>query len=131
MSRKQNSLFDQSLDRAVFVTFFLGAITPLIGLAILSERVMPTVEARDDQFALVGVVIATAVLSLGSFLALRRIVKNALSRITDQNARLESLLRVARELADAPHVQMVAESAAAWATWVSRRARSLTVFRVW
>ncbi|MEM9177789.1 MAG: HD domain-containing phosphohydrolase [Myxococcota bacterium] len=115
MPRKRNSLFDQSLDRSVFVTFFLGAITPLIGFAVVSERLMPTIEGRDEQVALASLVVTTGVLSLGAFLALRRIVANAISRITDQNERLESLLFVARELADAPHAQVVAESAAVWA----------------
>ncbi len=115
MLRKTNSLFDQSLDRSVFVAFFLGAITPLVGFAVVSERLMPNLASRDEQVALASLVVTTGFLSLGAFLALRRIVAKAVLRITDQNARLESLLLVARELADAPHAQAVAESAVAWA----------------
>ncbi len=115
MPGKRNSLFDQDLDRSVFVTFFLGAITPLLGFAVLSEHAMPTLESRNDQLALVSLVATTGVLSLGAFFALRRIVSTTIARITDQNARLESLLHVARELAEAPHAQAVAESAACWA----------------
>lgn len=129
MPGNANSLFDQSLDRSVFVTFFLGAITPLVGFAVASERLMPNLESRDDQVALASLVVTTGLLSLGSFLALRRIVARAVVRITDQNARLESLLLVAREFADAPHAQAVAESASIWsmrltdadASWVLTR----------
>lgn len=115
MSRKRNSLFDQSLDRSVFVAYFLGAIVPLIGFAVLSERLAPTLEGRNEPIALAVLVVTTGLLSLGAFLALRRIVATTIARITDQNARLESLLHVARELAEAPHAQVVAESAACWA----------------
>ncbi|MCR9092634.1 MAG: HD domain-containing protein [bacterium] len=115
MARKTNSLFDQTLDRSVFVAFFLGAVTPLLGFAVVSERLMPALESRDDQIALASLVVTTGFLSLGAFLALRRIVARTLADITDQNDRLESLLLVARELADAPHAQIVAETASVWA----------------
>jgi len=114
MPGKTNSLFDQSLDRSVFVTFFLGAITPLAGFAVVSERLMPTIEGRDEQIALASLVVATGFLSLGAYLALRRIVARTVARMGDQNSRLESLLLVARELADATHAHAVAESAAVW-----------------
>ena len=114
MPGKKNSLFDQSLDRSVFVTFFLGAITPLAGFAVVSERLMPTIEGRDEQIALASLVVTTGFLSLGAYLALRRIVARTVARMTEQNSRLESLLLVARELADAPHAHAVGESAAVW-----------------
>lgn len=115
MARSNHSLFDQSLDRSVFVTFFLGAVVPLMGFAFASERLIPLLAERDEQLALTALVIATGTLSLVSFLALRRIVSGTLARLSDQNERLEDLLHVASELADAPHAQSVAESAACWA----------------
>ncbi len=129
MSKKSASLFDQTLDRSVFVTYFLGAIVPLIGLAVLSERLAPMLEGRNEQITLAGAVIATGVLSFSAFLALRRIVKRTIARVTAQNDRLESLLHVARELSQAGHAQMVDEATAAWAarlaeaevTWVLER----------
>lgn len=115
MSRRKSSLFDQALDRSVFVTYFLGAIVPLIGLAVLSERSIPSLGDRDEQLALVGAVIGTGLLSFGSFLALRRIVSRTVLSMSEQNQRLESLVLVARELAEAPHAQVVADSTAVWA----------------
>jgi hypothetical protein len=115
MAKSNSPLFDQALDRAVFITFFLGGIVPLLGLAVLSERVKPDTDAPYLSWALTGAVLATGVLCLVSYLALRRIVGSAVSTMTSQNDRLESLLGVARDLAEAPHPQAAAESAACWA----------------
>jgi HD-GYP domain-containing protein (c-di-GMP phosphodiesterase class II) len=112
---KKRSLFDQSLDRSVFVTYFLGGVVPFMALAFLSDRVMDTLDERNNQWNLVGLVIAIGVLSLVSFFALRRIVKNAITRMNADNQRLEALLRVARELADAPHAQVVLDATVVWA----------------
>jgi putative nucleotidyltransferase with HDIG domain len=115
MSRKHSSLFDQSLDRSVFVTYFLGGVVPLCGFAFLGERLIPTLPDQYAQWGLMGVVATTGILSLASFLALRRILGNAIIRMADQNERLECLLDVARELAEAPHAHEVTESATCWA----------------
>lgn len=115
MSKQSSSLFDQALDRSVFVTYFLGAIVPLIGFAVLSERLAPLLPERNEQLALAGVVIATGLLSFGAFLALRRIVLRTIARVTTQNDRLEALLHVARDLGRADHAQMVDDATAAWA----------------
>ena len=115
MPKQSHSLFDQTIDRSVFITYFLGAIVPLIGFAVLSERISPSLTERNDQLALAGVVIATVVLCLGSYLALRRIVERTVENMGKQNQRLESLLLVAKELAEAPHAGVVAESASCWA----------------
>jgi putative nucleotidyltransferase with HDIG domain len=115
MRKKYSSLFDQSLERSVFVTYFLGGIVPLLGFAFVSERLMPMIVDRNTQWGMAGLVIGTGILSLVSYLALRRIIMTAAASMAEQNGRLESLLEVARELAEAPHAQVVAESASCWA----------------
>jgi putative nucleotidyltransferase with HDIG domain len=114
MSKKQSSLFDQALDRSVFVTYFLGGVVPLCGFAFLSERLMPTLDEQNAQWGLVGLVVTVGILSLSSFFALRRIVRDAVTQMEGQNERLESLLDVARELAEAPHAHEVTESTTRW-----------------
>ena len=115
MFKRRQSLFDQSLDRSVFVTYFLGAIVPLIGFAVLGERFAPLLAERNEQIALIATIVATGVLCLGSFLALRLIVLRTVHDMLQQHERLESLLRVAQDLAEAAHTQMVTETAACWA----------------
>ena len=126
---KKRSLFDQSLDRSVFVTYFLGGVVPFMALAFLSDRIVPTLDEPGAQWNLVGVVVGIGVLSLTSFFALRRIVTNAVTRMNDDNQRLESLLRVARELADAPHAQVVLESTAVWAQRITHADASFIFMR--
>jgi len=129
MSKKHSSLFDQSIDRSVFITYFLGGIVPLCGFALLSERLIPTLPDQYAQWGLMAVVTTTGILSLASFLALRRILGTAVARMAEQNERLECLLHVAQELAEAPHTHEVTESATRWvhrlcnadASWVLRR----------
>lgn len=118
MSNKR-SLFDQSLDRSVFVTYFLGGVVPLLGFALLSEHVLSSLGDRNDQWALIAAVCATGILSLVSFFALRRVVLRAITRMNHDNTRLEALLGVARELADAPHSQVVVDMTAYWALQVA------------
>ena len=88
---------------------------PLFGLAVVSQRVIPTVADPYLAWVLTGAVIATGLLCLGSYLALRRIVASAVATMSAQHDRLEALLGVARELAEAPHPHVAAESAACWA----------------
>ena len=41
------SVFSQKLDRAVFATYFLGAVVPLLALALLAHRyVLPAFSTR-------------------------------------------------------------------------------------
>lgn len=115
MRSRSRSLFGQSLDRSVFVAFFLGGVVPLCGLAVVSQRLLPAIGDTSRQAALVAFVVATALLSLGAFLALRRLVQDAVDRMAAQNARLAALLDVARELSEAPHAREVTESTSRWA----------------
>ena len=51
-SRHLQSLFAQTLDRAVFGIYFLGAVVPLIALAAVVQRfVLPALEQGDDRYA--------------------------------------------------------------------------------
>jgi putative nucleotidyltransferase with HDIG domain len=107
------SLFSQKLDRSVFATYFLGAVVPLLALAgVVREYVVPAL--RDEDFGMAGVmglVVGIGVLSLASFLALRRITRGAVERMDADNRRLAELLQVARELSEAPHSSAVSETA--------------------
>jgi len=102
------------------VTYFLGAVVPFIGFAVLGERFAPLLTERNEQIAVIATVVATGVLCLGSFLALRLIVLRTVQDMLQQHDRLEPLLWVAQDLAEAAHTQMVTETVACWAqrlTW--------------
>ena len=106
------SLFDQKLDRAVSVAYFLGAIVPLVALAVVAVRyALPTLEhSLHERVMLLSVVLAVAVLTLASFFALRRLSLRALARMDGDNARLNALVAASRALGGAPHPQAVAEA---------------------
>ncbi|MDJ0849459.1 MAG: HD domain-containing protein [Myxococcota bacterium] len=126
MNEKANpaSLFSQKLDRVAFVAYLLGAIVPLIGLAVVVERfVLPEIRDRLAIFGLIGVVISIAVLSLASFFTLRRTTKSSLSEMDRNNRRLAALLEVAGALTNVNHASDVGEqSAKAALTLVGARA---------
>ena len=110
------SIFAQKLDRAAFVSYFLGAVVPLIALGIIVERFLlsPTA-APPDRFtslALVCVVASIAALSLSSFFALRRMTRQFLSRLERDNRQLSSLLSASNSLAAAQHVSDAAVTTA-------------------
>ncbi|MBW2726332.1 MAG: hypothetical protein JRE71_18285, partial [Deltaproteobacteria bacterium] len=123
MERKANSrsIFSQKLDRAIFVTYFLGAIVPLVLLgAAVQSYVLPALQ--DDSrmtMSMVGGMIGVAMLSLGAFFALRRLSINAASQMASDNNRLKGILSASKELSTSLHVQAVAEIAVS-------SARSLT-----
>jgi len=111
------TVFTQKLDRAVFGTFFLGAVVPLLALGWVShEYVLPRIE--EDGLAaatIIGPLVGVATLTLASFFALRRIVQNTVDRMDAHNRRLGKLLVASRSLAVSPHAQAVAESACRFA----------------
>ena len=106
------SLFDQKLDRAVLVSFFLGAVVPLIALALVAVRYgLPALEnAPHERMTLVFGVVAVAILTLASCLALHRLSTAARARMDGDNARLNSLVAVSRSLAEAKDPQAVTEA---------------------
>ena len=107
------SLFSQKLDRVAFVAYLLGAIVPLIGLAVVVERfVLPDIRDRLAIFGLIGAVISIAVLSLASFLTLRRTTKSSLAELDVNNRRLAALLEVAGALTNVNHANDVGDLSA-------------------
>ena len=74
-SSSSQSLFDQKLDRAVQVTYFLGAIVPLLVLGVVAMRyALPALEGMPyERGALLSVVLCVGVLTLVAYLALRRL----------------------------------------------------------
>jgi HD-GYP domain-containing protein (c-di-GMP phosphodiesterase class II) len=106
-------LFSDKLDRVAFSAYFLGAVVPLIALAVVVERfALPTLADRNDALGLIGVVISAALLSLGSFLVLRNRTRHSLERMDADNRRLTSLLRVSSQLAAVQHVTEATHCAA-------------------
>ena len=97
-----SSILAQTLDRPVFVSYFLGAIVPLIALAFVVQRyVIPTLEGKFAQMGIVAIVLAVSVLTLSAFLLLRKTTRQTLDRLDDDNTRLSELLKVSRALSSA------------------------------
>ncbi len=106
-------LFSDKLDRVTFSAYFLGAVVPLIALAVVVERfVLPTLDDRNAEVGLVVLVVSAALLSLGSFLVLRHQTRSSLDRMDHDNHRLESLLKVSSRLASVQHVTEATDCAA-------------------
>ena len=115
MSSRQGiqSIFSQRLDGAVFATYLLGAVVPLLGLGwVVQEYAFPAVAADSRAtMGMLGAIGATAMLSLGSFFALRRITHTALARMDGDNHRLQQLLVMARSLPASAHASDATELA--------------------
>lgn len=112
------SLFAQPLDRVAFVAYFLGAVVPLAALAWVVHRwVWPALQGRGAFWSVAALLASIGVLSLVSFLALRRTAHASLARLDVENKRLQTLLRAARSLsatlADEDILRQTAAAAAA------------------
>jgi hypothetical protein len=104
MIKNPNSIFSQKLDRIVYTTYFLGAIVPLVALAVLTNSfVLPSITDRLAWIGLVALVFSIGSLSLGSFLALRRTMHRTLDRMDADNRRLNTLLEASGRLSNATH----------------------------
>jgi len=104
MQRRPGRLSDR-LDRVAYSTFFLGAVVPLLALAVTLQRfVLPGLDDRADEMAWIGAGVSIGVLSLGSFFVLRHLTRSVLAHMDRDNRRLASLLRVSGELGSAAHV---------------------------
>ncbi|MBW2274303.1 MAG: EAL domain-containing protein [Deltaproteobacteria bacterium] len=70
------------LDRGSFLAYFMGGIVPLIALGAVADRyaLSPFAEAAKDDFAIGLIVLVGSIclLSLGSFLMLRRLVQQTI-----------------------------------------------------
>jgi len=107
------SLFSDQLDRLTFSAYFLGAVVPLVALGVVVERfALPGVSEGSASLGLIAVVASAAILSLGSFLVLRRGTRRSLSRMDRDNHRLTTLLRVSTRLAGVQHVTEATDMAA-------------------
>jgi hypothetical protein len=97
------SVFSWSLDRAAFAAYLLGAVAPLVALAVVLERwALPALADGVPRLALVGLVLSIGVLSAASFLMLRRVTWRTVTTMRRDNERLAALLDAAGRLAEAP-----------------------------
>ena len=86
-SGSNGSIFSQKLDRATFTLYFLGAIVPLLALAIVVQKyVLPDLVEKNEVLAMIAMVSSVSVLSLCSFLILRSVIRRTLSGIDRDNA---------------------------------------------
>jgi len=107
-------IFSGELDRAAFIVYFLGAVAPLIGFGLVVDRfALPTLEDREYELGLIAGLVFTGILTFGSFLVLRRLLRAALARMKRDNDRLAGLLEWSSALGDAEHVSDVLASATA------------------
>lgn len=105
------SLFSQPLDRAAFVAYFLGAVIPLAALGFVTQEYFRAAGLQTDagvtllrsRLFLIALIVSIAILSLASFLALRRTMRQALVRAERENRRLADLVGSSRSLAAAAH----------------------------
>jgi putative nucleotidyltransferase with HDIG domain len=108
-----SSIFSQSLDRAVFVVYFLGAVVPLMALGYFVQGyVLPGLDERFESVAVIGSVVGIAMLSLAAFFTLRRLARTTLARMDADRRRLATLLEVSRTLSLAPHAAEVLDTVA-------------------
>jgi HD-GYP domain-containing protein (c-di-GMP phosphodiesterase class II) len=105
-------LFSNELDRAALIAYFLGAVVPLVGFAMLvNQFALPALVDRRSELGLIALMLSMGALTFGSFLALRRLLHDALSRMKRDNERLTGLLEWSDALGDAQCVTDVLASA--------------------
>jgi putative nucleotidyltransferase with HDIG domain len=108
----RNSIFSQRLDRTTFTAYFLGAVVPLIALCFVVERyVIPTLSAKGQVLGMIGLVSSIAILSLLSFLVLRKTTHSTLARIDSDNQRLAALLGASTSLTASEYASDIAATA--------------------
>jgi diguanylate cyclase (GGDEF)-like protein len=92
----KSSIFGQALDRTAFITYFLGAVVPLIALGIVADRyVFGQIGPETDTYGtieVVGLLVSIAALSLVCFLALRRTTRQWLGQWEARNQELAQAL---------------------------------------
>ncbi|HKA16515.1 MAG TPA: HD domain-containing phosphohydrolase [Myxococcota bacterium] len=105
-------MFSGEFDRAAFIVYFLGAVVPLIGFGLVVDQfALPNLDDHGNELALITALLFTGALTFGAFLALRRLIHAALSRMKRDNDRLAGLLDWSNALGDAEHVSDVLASA--------------------
>lgn len=122
------SIVSQSLDRAAFVAYFLGAVVPFSALAaLLHVWVLPTLPDSLVSTGLIALVLSIGVLSAAAFLLLRGVTRRTLGEMRDDNARLEALLDGSTCLAAESHAAEVASATVAAAQRLSKAAGTFLV----
>jgi putative nucleotidyltransferase with HDIG domain len=112
----RNSIFSQRLDRTTFTAYFLGAVVPLLALAFVVQRyVIPTISAKGQVLGMIALVGSIAVLSLLSFLVLRKTTHTTRARIDRDNRRLSALLGVSTTLTASEYASDIAATSVACA----------------
>jgi GAF domain-containing protein len=116
----QGSIFSQRFDRSVFIAYFLGAIVPLLALAVVVQGyVLPELSDSLAIAGLVATVCSIAVLSFLSYLVLRRSTAQTLKRIDRDNQRLASLLESSHTMTGSGHAGEIAARSVACAVELS------------
>jgi putative nucleotidyltransferase with HDIG domain len=116
------SLLAQPLDRAVFLAYFLGAVVPLAALGWFVRRQAHAGNDTASHSMALGLLASIGVLSLASFLVLRRTTYAALASRDRENQGLAHLLGASRALAVAADDQEVRRLAAETAALVASAA---------
>lgn len=136
MARRANrhSIFAQDLDRAAFLAYFLGAVVPLMALGWFFALPMLDEASAEGGYlsqagalGLLGILISSGVLCLGSFFALKRFTRQTLERLSADQRRLARLVDVSQGLSEAGHAGEVARSVAR-AALATCEARAAYVF---
>ncbi len=112
----RNSIFSQRLDRTTFTAYFLGAVVPLLALGFVVNRyVIPTVPEKGQIVGMIALVSSIAILSLLSFLVLRKTTHSTLARIDRDNRRLSALLGASTSLTASEYASDIAATSVACA----------------
>ena len=120
-SSRSLSLFSHSIDRAAFVSYFLGAVVPLVTLTYVAHTyVLPSMQDDRAGQGLVALLVSVGSLSLASFLVLRRVARQSLSRLDAHGKRHETLLDASRSVALAPYGAEVCRVAVRYALPLTR-----------
>ena len=115
-SYHRNSIFSQRLDRTTFTAYFLGAVVPLLALGFVVNRyVIPTIPEKGQLIGMIALVSSIAVLSLLSFLVLRKTTHSTLARIDSDNRRLAALLGASTSLTASEYASDIAATSVACA----------------
>lgn len=125
------SIVAQSLDRAAFVAYFLGAVAPFAALAaVVTYWVLPVLGDELERAGLLALLLSIGVLSAAAFLLLRRVTRRALGSMRRDNARLEWLLDASSRLSSHAHVGDVAGAVANGALRIANAAGAFVLSTV-
>jgi len=131
----RNNVFPRRLDRAAMLSYWVGAVVPLIALGMaLRAFVLGHIDDSQVRLAVVCGFAAVASLSLLGFIGLRRFTARLLRDISDDNTRQCQLLGVSRNLTAAEHrddvlrtaLRCARELCGAEAAWMLARPKTET-----